>query len=250
MRYGVADYGMSAWDGGLYDYEERLAELKSIGYEGIERLPAHSADEAVYKSARVRRLNMDYACIRGPSTELSIQWNAAFGRDYVWLESKPAGYDLDAFCRQANLFVQTCRRWGLNAALHNHMGTCVETQEELETFLQACPECTMVLDTAHLAAVGGDPVAVIRSYPERIQVMHLKDWYQTDPTAEAWHERGRFCELGGGNIGMDHRAVIGALTDAGYDGWIFVEQDTHLQDPLVDLATSLRLLKEPAAASP
>ncbi len=244
MRYGVADYGMSAWDGGLYDYEERLAELKSIGYEGIERLPAHSADEAVYKSARVRRLNMDYASIRGPSAELSIQWSAAFGRSYVWVESKPAGYDLDTFCRQANLFVRACRRWGLKAALHNHMGTCVETQEQLATFLQACPECSMVLDTAHLAAVGGDPAALIRSYPDRIQVMHMKDWHQTDPAAEPWHRRGRFCELGGGNIGMDHRAVMQALKKAGYDGWIFVEQDTHLRDPLEDLAVSLRLLKE------
>jgi sugar phosphate isomerase/epimerase len=72
--------------------------------------------------------------------------------------------------------------------------------------------------------------------------MHMKDWYETDKSAEKWFERGRFCELDAGNIGMDHKAIYKALVDGGFDGWMFVEQDTHLQDPFKDLAKSRKLL--------
>ena len=29
MKFGVADYGMNVWHGGLYDIEERLKDLKA-----------------------------------------------------------------------------------------------------------------------------------------------------------------------------------------------------------------------------
>lgn len=244
MRYGVADYGINAWSGGMFDYEDRLVRLKEIGYEGTERITAFSEADAVNKAARVRKLGMGFATVRAPSDELSIQWAAAFGCDYVWINAKPTGYDLKDFCRQASIYAEACARWGLRAALHNHMGTCVESQDEVERFMEACPECTLVFDTAHLAAVGGDPEAIIRKYPGRIQVMHMKDWIETDPRAEKWHERGRFCELDAGNIGMDHVAIMTALRDTDFDGWMFVEQDTHLQDPFADLAGSRKRLAE------
>jgi hypothetical protein len=41
MKIGIADYGMNVWDGGCFDYEERALQLKTIGYEGIERLTAY-----------------------------------------------------------------------------------------------------------------------------------------------------------------------------------------------------------------
>jgi inosose dehydratase len=244
MKYGVADYGINAWSGGMYDYEDRLLRLKEIGYEGTERISATTEAEALAKSALVRKLGMGYATVRGPSDELSIQWAAAFGCDYVWVASKPTGYDFDIFCRQANIYAEACVRWGLKAALHNHMGTCVETHEEVERFLEACSTCNLILDTAHLAAVGGDPESIIRRYPERIQVMHMKDWYQTNPSAEKWFNRGRFCELDAGNIGMNHAGIMRALKESGFDGWMFVEQDTHLQDPFKDLATSRKILSD------
>ena len=34
MKFGVADFGMSVWDGGLYDLQSRLEGLKAIGYDG------------------------------------------------------------------------------------------------------------------------------------------------------------------------------------------------------------------------
>lgn len=243
MKIGIADYGMNVWDGGCFDVGERLTNLREIGYEGLERVEAVSADDAIHKAARYRRLGMDFATCRGPSTAASIEWTAGLGKRYVW--TAVTGNDFDTFCRQVNSQADACERWGLQAALHNHLGSLVESQEELEEFLRRCPKCGLILDTAHLAAADGDPLEIVRRYPDRLTSMHVKDWLVLKPEVglDRWPERGRFCELGAGNIGLDNAAVMHALVEVGYDGWVFVEHDTHLQDPLKDLAISREYLR-------
>ncbi len=246
MKFGVADYGMNVWDGACYDIEERLAKLKGIGFEGVERVHAVSADDALHRAARYKRLGMDFATCAGPNPESSIQWTAGLGKAYVWVTAVSRDRDMDTFCRQARAQAEACMRWGITAALHNHMDTRIETQDELEHFLKECPQCGLVLDTAHLAAVDGDPVAIVRRYPDKLSSIHLKDWLVTNP--EAGKERrsagGRFCGLGKGNIGLDNLAVMKALKDVGYDAWIFIEHDTHLRDPFIDLKESRDYLRE------
>jgi sugar phosphate isomerase/epimerase len=97
-----------------------------------------------------------------------------------------------------------------------------------------------------LAAAGGDNIEIIKRYPERIVALHLKDWLVIDPEIglDKWQRRGRFCELGAGNIGLDNGEILDAAVKARFDGWAFVEQDTHLRDPLEDLAKSREYLHE------
>jgi len=246
MRYGLADYGWRMWFGGGedYDLERTLLDIKEIGYEGLERCRASSPGEALANAATFRRLGMDFATVAGPSAESTIQWTAAMGKQYVWTLGK--GKDLEQVCRMANRQAEITDRWGIRTALHNHLGTPVESQVELEEFLKRCPAVGLVLDTAHLAAAGGDPCAIVRSYRERLVSIHLKDWLVTNPEIsirDGWTRRGRFCELGAGNIGLDNIAVMRELVKVGYDGWILVEHDTHLQDPRKALATSRRYLR-------
>lgn len=244
MRYGIADYGMNQWDGGAFDLEARLLGLKEIGYEGIERMEASSEAEALAKAATFFRLGMDFGTCRGPNPAISFQWTAALRKGYVW--TSVLSREFDAFCRQVNAQVQACKRWGLRVGLHNHLGSPVESQAELETFLARCPECGLILDTAHLAAADGDPIEIVEKYGDRLIVLHLKDWLVTNPEIglDRWPQRGRFCELGAGNIGLDNAAVMRAAVAQGYDGWVFIEHDTHLQDPLVDLAISRAYLRD------
>ena len=46
-------------------------------------------------------------------------------------------------------------------------------------------------------------------------------------TLTAWR-RGLFCALGAGDVDLD--GFCGALTAAGYEGWVVVEQDRVLED--------------------
>lgn len=69
-----------------------------------------------------------------------------------------------------------------------------------------------------MEAGGGDPVAVIRKYADRIPYMHFKDY-----------GKGGFLPLGEGH--QDFEAMAAALREAQYDGWVLVELDSH-PDPL------------------
>ena len=244
MKFGVADFGLNQWYGGLFDYPTRLAAVKEAGYDGLERIEALSASDAMEKAALFRRMGMDFATCRGPNVEASIRWTAALGKPYVW--ATVTGRDFDAFCRQVNEQVEACAHYGLGVGLHNHLGSLVESHEQLDAFMERCPGCGLILDTAHLAAADGDPVKAVRDYAGRLVAMHLKDWIVTDEKVglDRWTQRGRFCELGAGNIGLDNIAVMRALVKAGYDGWVHVEQDTHLGDPMADLAHSRRYLRK------
>lgn len=243
MKIGIADYGLNVWDGGgCSDPEERWLHLKQLGYEGVERLTAMSGEHALQLAAGLKHAGMDFATVRAPSLEWSIRWTAAFGKSYIW--SSVDGRDFATFCRQINKQAAICKRWGINVALHNHMGTPVETQEQLEDFLNDCPTAQLVFDTAHLAAMGGDPVEISSKYANRLAVLHLKDWITLHPGEPDWTKRGRFCELGGGNIGLDNAAVLHTAVSNGFKGWVFVEHDTHLQEPELDLAISRQYLRD------
>ena len=83
LKIGVADYGMFVWEGGLFDYEQRLRDIKAIGYDGLERLRPVSESDAINTAAMVKKLGMDFATCLAPTAEKSIQWTAALGKDYV-----------------------------------------------------------------------------------------------------------------------------------------------------------------------
>ena len=244
MKIGVAQYGMNLWFGGLFDYEERLTGLKKSGFEGTETLVAKSPSDALQIASMYRRLGMGFASCAGPDIESSIRWTAGLGGSYCWVGV--SADDLDTFCRRAEYQGLACERWGIKAALHNHLDTPVENEAQIDEFLERCPSCSLVLDTAHLALADGDPVAVAKRHSDRIAGLHIKDWFVTNPEIgrEMWINRGRFCELGGGNYPIDNLGMLRLLADAGYDGWAFVEQDTHLNSPFDELALSRKYLRD------
>ncbi len=244
MKFGVADFGMNVWEGGLFDIEERLEALREIGFDGTERLEASSPADALHKAAQYRRHGMDFATCRGPNVQVSLQWTAGFGKEYVW--TGVSGKDFDTFCRQANRQAEVSARYGVKVGLHNHLNTPVESQAEVEEFMERCPACWLILDTAHLAGADGDALEIAKKYADRIVALHLKDLYvvNRDAGTKNFSEFGRFCELGAGNVGLDNAAILNAVAERGFDGWVHVEQDNHLRDPLEDLAVSREYIRE------
>jgi inosose dehydratase len=70
--------------------------------------------------------------------------------------------------------------FGVELVFHPHVDSHVDTQARTERLLENTdPQyVNLCLDTGHLAYCGGDNVAVIEKYPERITYTHLK---QVDP---------------------------------------------------------------------
>jgi inosose dehydratase len=110
-----------------------------------------------------------------------------------------------------------------------------ESPDELEqvfsrTGIAFCP------DTAHLAAAGGDPAELIRTYSDRVKIVHLKD-FTPDPFA--------FLPLGAG--ALDLAGIVQALREGGYDGWLVAELDDYAGEPREAAAISKRVLDGLAA---
>jgi inosose dehydratase len=125
---------------------------------------------------------------------------------------------------------------GVVAVLHPHVGTLVERREDVERVLagSGVPLC---LDTGHLLVGGTDPVDLVRSVPERILHVHLKD------VDETWAAKvrdghvsyteavaaGMYRPLGQGDV--DVAQIVRLLEGHGYQGWYVLEQDTVLTGP-------------------
>ena len=246
MKFGVADYGLSVWDGDLYDLQTRLEELKAMGYDGIERLTASSPSDAMRQAEIYHRLGMDFSTVRGPQTSQGISWTCALGKPYVWLTpgSSVRGLDIDLFCRRSNRMVEVANKMNVEVALHNHLGSVIELQSELDYFMEKVPNAKLILDIGHLHGAGGDCVGTIEKYADRIIAMHFKDIEILDANKKEWYERLCFRGLDDGNCNFDWRASVKALKKVGYDKWCFVEQDTHRNDANKELQQSINLLKQ------
>ena len=242
-KFGVADFGMYAWYGGFYNYNERIRAVREIGYDGLERLRQESAEDALQKVAQLRRFGMGFATCEAPGPELSIRWTAALGGEYVWGE--PYGYTLEAIKRGLREMSIEAKKYGVKVVVHNHLGSLVEKQETVEEVLEECPDTFLLFDTGHLAVAGGNVKYIAEKYYDRIAAYHLKGWQTSNtPDAEKWQERGHFCGIGQGDFFIDNEFVCKNALQKGFDGWIFIEQDTHKRDPLIDIKESYDLLQK------
>ena len=126
---------------------------------------------------------------------------------------------------------------GLKLAYHHHMGTVVQTEDEIDRLMESCgPRVALLLDTGHLTFAGGDPVRVAVRHAGRIAHVHCKDIRRV--VLERSLNRdcsfldavldGVFTVPGDGCV--DYPAVLALLARAGYAGWLVVEAE---QDPSV-----------------
>ncbi|MBE6390423.1 MAG: sugar phosphate isomerase/epimerase [Lentisphaerae bacterium] len=249
MKFGVADYGVGVWDGGFFDLDNELEMIRRIGFDGVERLTAADPADAVEKAACFRRKGLDFTTCRAPSADGCIRWTAAFGKPYVWIEVSGDNRrePIEVFCRRANKFTAAAKRVGVDAALHNHLGNRIESEQEVDYFMENCPDAKLLLDIGHIYSAGGDGAALIRRYASRIAAVHFKDVFIKDESIglDRWTARLRFCELGGGNARVvDYQSCAAALLETGYDKWVFVEHDTHMDEPEKELKISFDILKQ------
>lgn len=143
------------------------------------------------------------------------------------------GYDADGWRKFGSglaMTVARCRDRDYEPTFHPETGTYVEASWEIERVLGES-DIGLCLETGHMLLGGGDPVAMLRSWPDRINHVHLKDAVldvmarivaDEAPVAEIW-SREAFCALGHGDL--DVAAVLDGLADIGFGGWLVVEQD-------------------------
>jgi inosose dehydratase len=126
---------------------------------------------------------------------------------------------------------------GLTLAYHHHMGTVVQTEDEVDRLMDSCDDTvSLLLDTGHLTFAGGDPVRAASRHADRIAHVHCKD-IRRAVLARSLNRDSSFLDavLDGvftvpGDGSVDYPAVLAPIARAKYRGWLVVEAE---QDPAV-----------------
>jgi len=163
----------------------------------------------------------------------SLHWDARGHRIAVERHDDAAWARLAAGLHRAGEYAN---RHGVHIVYHAHLGTSVERPEEIDRLMAMTDPAlvSLLADTGHIFAGGGDPASVIRKHFQRVKYIHLKDVRQSvlaDLRARGTLfidavRQGVFTTPGDGCV--DFEAVFDALHEGGYQGWLILEAE---QDP-------------------
>ena len=142
----------------------------------------------------------------------------------------------DLLTGDLNRLGRIAKEKGMVLTFHHHMGTVVQTEEEIDRFMASVdPELVFLLfDSGHLSFAGIDPEKVLRKYVDRVRHVHLKDLRKRvveQSRNEKWSflkgvREGTFTVPGDGDV--DFAPIFKILEEADYRGWVVVEAE---QDP-------------------
>jgi len=186
--------------------------------------------------------------------------NAIHGLDRP-LSERPrlTAAEMTAFGAKLEAFAAYLASQGVTLVYHHHMGTIVESPEDIDAFMAATgPAVQLLFDAGHCTFGGGDPVTMLTRHAARVRHFHAKNVRPAiiaKVRAEGWSflqgvMGGAFTVPGDQDGGVDFAGLLKVLAGAKYDGWIVIEaeQDPTLRNPLLyqtlGLATLKRLSKE------
>jgi inosose dehydratase len=223
LKAKLAAFGLacvSGWYSGFLAEDSVAAEIERCR-EHMRKLQFNGATVVVYgECAGTIQGQIDTPLARRPRFTHAAQWQAYGDRLNIF------GAHLQA-------------TYGITLAYHHHMGAYVQSPDDIDQLMAATDrrQVGLLFDTGH-AWYGGatDVVALLKKHAVRIVHVHCKD-VRPQVIAQARNDgwsfltgvlNGTFTVPGDGAI--DFGAVLTALREAGYQGWLVVEAE---QDPAV-----------------
>jgi inosose dehydratase len=271
IRLGANPIGWSNDDmreiGGETSLETCLSEAREAGFEGMElghKFPRepHALKAALapfglscvsgwYSAAllqrdaaaelRALRPHLDLLKAMGSDVLVFAETSNAIHGDITKpLSQRPrmAAAEWKQFGQRMTELAQRTEDEGVRLVYHHHMGTIVESAEDIDALMAATGDAVhLLLDTGHATWGGADPAQLARDYHARIAHVHAKDvrptimnkakaldWSFLKAVLGEGDEFGVYTVPGDGMV--DYVSVFESLKP--YSGWIIVEAE---QDP-------------------
>lgn len=166
--------------------------------------------------------------------------------DEEWLKLSQGLNELGKLAQEKDMYI----------VYHHHMGTGVQTTEEIDRLLSMTDEKLVYLlyDTGHLYFSGEDALDILKRHLPRIKHIHLKDVRKS--VAEKVKSaqlsflkgvrEGVFTVPGDGCINFID--IFKVLSGSNYEGWMIVEaeQDPAIANPLEYALFARKYIKETA----
>lgn len=188
--------------------------------------------------------------------------NAIHGNDNVALTDSPVlPADLWAkFGADVEAIAQYCADQGITLVYHHHMGTIVESADEIDALMaHTGPATHLLLDTGHALFGGANPEEVAHKYMGRVGHIHCKNVRpvvrkQVESEKLSFLEgvrRGVFTVPGDAEGEVSFEPVLKIAAEHGYSGWLVIEaeQDPAVRNPLEYQTLGLKSLRAMAKAT-
>jgi len=289
VNLGIAPIGWTNDDmpdlGVENTFEQCVSEMALAGFTGCEVGNKYPADrDALKKALTLRGLTicnrwfssfllskpfeevakefeeqLDFLSFLGAKViGASEQSGSVQGTDKAVFDEKPVMEDAawDRLCDGLNRLGEIANARGMKLTFHHHMGTVVQTEEEIDRLMQGTDPAKvhLLFDSGHLSFAGIDPVKVLQQHVNRVAHVHLKDM-RPEMVAKVREEHLSFLQgvrLGAftvpGDGCVDFTPLFAILDKAGYEGWFVVEaeQDPALANPFEYALKARKYIKEAA----
>jgi len=235
------------------DFSGTLRQIHSLGYREVEAAGYYNLTVAEVKRAmldadlRLVSAHYPFDALDGRLGEI-LAFNKELGVRFIICptlgEGNPASvksrkpgapFTLDDWrwnAEQFNKFGEKVKAAGMRFGYHNH-SEAFRRLDGVAPFVELLNRTdpalvTFQLDCGWVVMGGGDPVELLKNYPERISSLHVKDFKRggepDDPPP---------AELGQGII--DNRAILLAAAKTGHVRHCFVEQEEYDVPPMESL---------------
>ena len=214
------------------DNRDVVAAVRECGLANVELSSVHvnyaddeEADKAleVYRSAGIGIVGMGVIPLKNDEAALrkAFEFTKRAGGSVVSISFAPSGFE-DVTRIAAGL----AEEYDLLLAIHNHGGRhwLGNTQMLRHVFSVTSERIGLCLDTAWALDAGEDPVAMAKTFRNRLYSLHLKDFV---------FDRARKPEdvpVGTGNL--DLKGLLAYLEESGFAGPLILEYEGDVDNPV------------------
>jgi inosose dehydratase len=157
------------------------------------------------------------------------------------------------YCKKINEISNRLYDEGIPMSYHEHMGTIIQTEHDVDRFMENTNDNTFLLyDTGHLLFAQADFKRVLKNYVSKINHVHCKDIRESilnnslknDLSFRESFLDGVFTVPGDGCI--DYEPLFKILQENNYEKWLIIEaeQDPKKANPLEYAKIGYNYLKE------
>ena len=244
------------------DYEGTLKKLAAIGYQEVEAAGFFGRPAAEVK----RDMTMaGLRCVSGhyslhdlqPRLAEIIAYHQELGAHYIICASPGRKVPVAAGdhaplsladwrwnAEQFNAIGKQVKQAGLQFGYHNHTPEFARTEGAVpydELLRLTDPALvTFEMDCGWVTVGGGDPVAYLTKFADRISMLHVKD-FQRSPQPMSSANPPKSAELGQGTT--DFRGIFAAAKKSGQIKHYFVEQEEYDMPPFEALKIDADYMK-------
>jgi inosose dehydratase len=188
--------------------------------------------------------------------------NTVHGNAHVPVNDRPVMTDTEweRFSAGYEELSRFATEQGMKMGYHHHMGTIIESGEDIDRFMEMVgPHTRLLLDTGHAHFGGSDPAEVARKYMDRVTHIHAKN-IRPEIMREVREQslsfldgvrRGAFTVPGDPEGCITFEPVLKIAAERGYSGGLVIEAepDSAVREPFPYPTMGLKALRAMARST-